>query len=105
MLAGSAPRFLMTDGERIYFCRSEDVIEELNTWPLVSWRGWWSTKEYKEFGIFEKSDKKYDEYIKIRANKQLIILLNPYMAHRLYRFPDGLRVKEIRKSFYQGTQI
>jgi len=77
----------------------------LNTWPLVSWRGWWGVKDYQHFKIFEKSDKKYDEYIKMRANKQLIRLLNPYITHRLYRFPDGLRVKEIRKSFYQGTQI
>ena len=89
----------------LYLKAINDVIEELNTWPLVSWRGWWGVKDYQHFKIFEKSDKKYDEYIKMRANKQLIRLLNPYITHRLYRFPDGLRVKEIRKSFYQGTQI
>tara|TARA_Y100000389_G_scaffold128702_1_gene126160 strand:- start:83 stop:490 length:408 start_codon:yes stop_codon:yes gene_type:complete len=89
----------------LYLKAINDTIEELKTWPLVSWRGWWSTKEYKEFAIFEKSEIKYNEYMKIRANKQLIRLLNPYIIHRLYRFPDGLRVKEIRKSFYQGKQI
>ncbi|MBT3917377.1 MAG: MerR family transcriptional regulator [Rhodospirillaceae bacterium] len=31
-------RFLMTDGERIYFCRSEDVIEELNKKGQFSFR-------------------------------------------------------------------
>ena len=89
----------------LYLKAINDTIEELKTWPLVSWRGWWSTKEYKEFAIFEKSEIKYNEYMKIRANKQLIRLVNPYIIHRLYRFPDGLRVKEIRKSFYQGKQI
>ena len=86
----------------LYLKAINDTIEELKTWPLVSWRGWWSTKEYKEFAIFEKSENKYNEYIKIRANNKLIRLLNPYIIHRLYRFPDGLRVKGIRKSFYQG---
>jgi len=81
------------------------IIDESTTWTLVSWRGWWGVKDYKQFKIFEKSDRQYDEYIKIRARKQLIRLLNPYITHRLYRFPDGLRIKEIRKSFYQGTQI
>ena len=89
----------------LYLKAINDTIEELKTWPLVSWRGWWSTKEYKEFAIFEKSDDKYNEYMKIRAKRQLIRLLNPYIIHRLYRIPDGLRVKEIRKSFYQGKQI
>ena len=89
----------------LYLKAVNDVIEELNTWPLVSWRGWWGVKDYQEFKIFENSDKKYDEYIKIRAKKQIIRLLNPYVVHRLYRFPDGLRIKEIRRSFYQGTQI
>ena len=87
----------------LYLKAINDTIEELKTWPLVSWRGWWSTKEYKEFAIFEKSDDKYNEYMKIRAKRQLIRLLNPYITHRLYRFPDGLRIKEVRKSFYQGT--
>ena len=81
------------------------IIDESTTWTLVSWRGWWGVKDYKQFKIFEKSDRQYDEYIKIRARKQLIRLLNPYITHRLYRFPDGLRIKDIRKSFYQGTQI
>jgi len=88
----------------LYLKAINDTIEELKTWPLVSWRGWWSTKEYKEFAIFEKSEIKYNEYMKIRANKQLIRLLNPYIIHRLYRFPDGLRIKEIRESFYQGNK-
>jgi len=81
------------------------IIDESTTWTLVSWRGWWGVKDYKQFKIFEKSDRQYDEYIKIRARKQLIRLLNPYITHRLYRFPDGLRIKDVRKSFYQGTQI
>ena len=89
----------------LYLKAINDVIEEMDTWPLVSWRGWWGVKDYQHFKIFEKSDQKYDEYIKIRANKQIIRLLNPYVIHRLYRFPDGLRIKEIRRSFYQGTQI
>ena len=81
------------------------IIDESTTWTRVSWRGWWGVKDYKQFKIFEKSDRQYDEYIKIRARKQLIRLLNPYITHRLYRFPDGLRIKDVRKSFYQGTQI
>ena len=88
----------------LYLKAINDVIEEMDTWPLVSWRGWWGVKDYQHFKIFEKSDKKYDEYIKIRSNKQLIRLLKPYVTHRLYRFPDGLRIKEIRKSFYQGNK-
>ena len=88
----------------LYLKAINDTIEELKTWPLVSWRGWWSTKEYKEFAIFEKSENKYNEYIKIRANNKLIRLLNPYIIHRLYRFPDGLRVKGIRKSFIKGQK-
>ena len=40
----------------LYLKAINDTIEELKTWPLVSWRGWWSTKEYKEFAIFEKSE-------------------------------------------------
>ena len=89
----------------LYLKAINDVIEELTTWPLVSWRGWWGVKDYHHFKVFEKSDKKYDEYMKIRTTKQLIRLLNPYIIHRLYRFPDGLRIKEIRESFYQGRQI
>lgn len=87
----------------LYLKAINDTIEELKTWPLVSWRGWWSTKEYKEFAIFEKSEIKYNEYMKIRAKKKLTKLLSPLVEHRLYRFPDGLRIKEVRKSFYQGT--
>ena len=41
--------------------------------------------------------------MKIRAKKKLTKLLSPLVEHRLYRFPDGLRIKEVRKSFYQGT--
>jgi len=89
----------------LYLKAINDVIEEFNTWPLISWRGWWGELDTRQFKIFKKSDKKYDEYIKIRTTKQLIRLLNPYVTHRLYRFPDGLRIKEIRRSFYQGTQI
>ena len=40
--------------------------------------------------------------MKIRAKKKLSKLLIPIVEHRLYRFPDGLRIKEVRKSFYQG---
>ena len=86
----------------LYLKAINDTIEELKTWPLVSWRGWWSTKEYKEFAVFEKSEIKYNEYMKIRAKKKLSKLLIPIVEHRLYRFPDGLRIKEVRKSFYQG---
>ena len=86
----------------LYLKAINDTIEELKTWPLVSWRGWWSTKEYKEFAIFEKSDAKYNEYMKTRAKKKLSKLLIPLVEHRLYRFPDGLRIKQVRKSFYQG---
>jgi len=86
----------------LYLKAINDSIEELKTWPLVSWRGWWSTKEYKEFAIFEKSEIKYNEYMKIRAKKKLSKLLIPLVEHRLYRFPDGLRIKQVRKSFYQG---
>ncbi len=86
----------------LYLKAINDTIEELKTWPLVSWRGWWGELDIQQFKIFKKSDKKYNEYMKIRAAKQLIRLLNPYIMHRLYRFPDGLRIKEIRKSFYQG---
>ena len=88
----------------LYLKAINDVIEEMDTWPLVSWRGWWGVKDYQHFKIFEKSDQKYDEFIKMRAKKNLIRLLNPYVIHRLYRFPDGLRIKEIRKSFYQGNK-
>ena len=42
------------------------------------------------------------ERLKIRAKKKLSKLLIPIVKHRLYRFPDGLRIKEVRKSFYQG---
>ena len=86
----------------LYLKAINDTIDELKTWPLVSWRGWWSTKEYKEFAVFEKSEIKYNEYMKIRAKKKLSKLLIPLVEHRLYRFPDGLRIKEVRKSFYQG---
>ena len=86
----------------LYLKAINDTIEELKTWPLVSWRGWWSTKEYKEFAIFEKSEAKYNEYMKTRAKKKLSKLLIPLVEHRLYRFPDGLRIKQVRKSFYQG---
>ena len=85
----------------LYLKAINDIIDELTTWPLVSWRGWWGVKDYKHFKIFEKSDKKYDEYIKLRAKKKIITLLEPYILHRLYRFPDGLRIKKVRKSFYQ----
>ena len=86
----------------LYLKAINDTIEELKTWPMVSWRGWWSTKEYKEFAVFEKSEIKYNQYMKIRAKKKLSKLLIPIVKHRLYRFPDGLRIKEVRKSFYQG---
>jgi len=86
----------------LYLKAINDTIEELKTWPVVSWRGWWSTKEYKEFAVFEKSEIKYNQYMKIRAMKKLSKLLIPIVKHRLYRFPDGLRIKEVRKSFYQG---
>ena len=87
----------------LYLKAINDTIEELKTWPLVSWRGWWSTKEYKEFAIFEKSEIKYNEYMKIRAKKKLTKLLSPLVEHRLYRFPDGLRIKEVRKSVKSFT--
>jgi hypothetical protein len=86
----------------LYLKAINNVIDELKTWPLVSWRGWWGVKDYKQFKIFENSNKKYNEFIKIRAKKKLTTLLEPYITHRLYRFPDGLRIKKVRKSFYQG---
>ena len=87
----------------LYLKAINDVIEEMDTWPLVSWRGWWGVKDYQHFKIFEKSDQKYNEYIKIRAKKKLITLLEPYISHHLYKFPGGLRIKKVRKSFYQGA--
>ena len=83
----------------LYLKAINDSIEELGTWPLVSWRGWWSVKEYKQIKIFENSDKKYDEFIKKRAKKKLKNLLEPYIYHRLYRFPDGLRINSIKERF------
>ena len=53
------------------------------------------------FKIFEKSENKYKEYMKIRANKQLIRLLNPYVIHHLYKYPDGLRIKKVKDRFNQ----
>ena len=86
----------------LYLKAINNVIEEFDTWPLVSWRGWWGELDIQQFKIFKKSDKKYNEYMKIRAKKKLSKLLIPIVEHRLYRFPDGLRIKEVRKSFYQG---
>ena len=87
----------------LYLMAINDVIEELKTWPLVSWRGWWGVRDYKQLKIFENCNEKYDELIKTRAKKKLISLLEPYVIHRLYRFPDGLRIKKVKNSFYEGV--
>tara|TARA_B110000438_G_C15782942_1_gene637071 strand:+ start:1473 stop:1877 length:405 start_codon:yes stop_codon:yes gene_type:complete len=86
----------------LYLKAINHVFNSSITWPLVSWRGWRGVKDYKQFKIFENSNKKYNEFIKIRAKKKLAILLEPYIIHRLYRFPDGLRIKKVRESWYQG---
>ena len=49
-------------------------------------------------------DKKYEKYIREWEMKKLSYLLTPYVIHRLYRFPDGLRIRHIRKSFYRGVK-
>jgi hypothetical protein len=85
----------------LYLKAINDVIEELTTWPLISWKGWWGVKDYHHFKIFEKSENKYKEYMKIRANKQLKRLLEPYVIHILYKYPDGLRIKKVKDRFNQ----
>ena len=86
----------------LYLKAVNDTIEKNKNWPVVSWRGWYTFKQDNELSILKKSKKKYNQYMKIRAMKKLSKLLIPIVKHRLYRFPDGLRIKEVRKSFYQG---
>ncbi len=47
-------------------------------------------------------DDKYKIKEKEWAVKKLSILLIPHINHRLYRFPDGLRIKKVRESWDQG---
>jgi len=86
----------------LYLKALYEVIE-CNSWPIVSWRGWYTTKDSQIPYIIDMAELKYDKLLKALANKKLSKLLIPYVNHRLYRFPDGLRIKKVRMSFYQGT--
>ena len=86
-----------------------DILPKLKFGDLIDAKS--NTTEEKDkktsledvfFHLQEKSDAKYNEYMKTRAKKKLSKLLIPLVEHRLYRFPDGLRIKQVRKSFYQG---
>jgi len=87
----------------LYLKAINEVVEKCDCWPLASWRGWYSIKDNKDEHIILLADKKYNKLLKALAMKKLNYLLIPYVTHRLYRFPDGLRIKHIRESFYQGT--
>ncbi len=85
------------------YLKAINEIVECESWPLVSWRGWYSVKDSKDTYIIDKAELKYDKLLKELTKKKLSSLLIPYINQRLYRFPDGLRIKHIRESFYQGA--
>ena len=87
----------------LYIKSVVESVEEMDKFPLVSWRGWYQErKNIINNLLLNVIDDKYEKKEKEWAIKKLSILLIPYINHRLYRFPDGLRIKKVRESFYQG---
>jgi hypothetical protein len=87
----------------LYIKSVRESINEMDKFPLVSWRGWYQEKKnIINTPLLNIIDDKYKIKEKEWAVKKLSILLIPYINHRLYRFPDGLRIKKVRESWYQG---
>ena len=106
---GSWTRYSMWRKKKpyLYLKAINESVDECNHWNPMSWRG--DGRDSNQIGrqlihLLPKADKKYEKYIREWAMKKLSYLLTPYVIHRLYRFPDGLRIRHIRKSFYRGVK-
>lgn len=89
----------------LYIKAINECVDECNHWNPISWGN-----EHKSIGrqvihLLPKADKKYEKYLREWAMKKIRHFLTPYVNYRLYRFPDGLRIKHIRESFYRSERI
>ena len=62
--------------------------------------------DFREIVFYIHADpSKNQKYIREWAMKKIRHFLTPYVNYRLYRFPDWLRIKHIRESFYRSERI